>query len=362
MTVSCQTKSCKRFHEARVTDIRRLADHLNVSIGTVSRALNNRPGVHPETREKVLRAATELGYVANQSGRALRKGATNTIGFVVESGHPSNLGGDNFHFATIDAMNARLADHGLDLVILPCHSADDPAEFLARTVARGTVDALVLTATRQQDKRIALLARSRMPFLTLGRSATPGDYPWIDLDFVSTARDSVARLVALGHRRIAVGLPDRDVALAHHYLAGFRQGMAEAGLVVDDSLILNAESSESGGAALGAALLAHPARPTAVMLCSEIKAIGLYAHLAGQGLVPGRDLSVVVFRQSPQLRFLSPAVAGYQLSLRDLGAALADAVADLLAERAGAVPTRARAMIWPMTFQDGPSLAPAPRE
>lgn len=345
-----------------MTDIRRLADHLNVSIGTVSRALNNRPGVHPETREKVLRAAAELGYVANQSGRSLRKGATNTVGFVVESGHPSNLGGDNFHFSVIDSMNARLADHGLDLVILPCHSADDPAEFLARTVARGTVDALVLTATRQQDKRIALLARSRMPFLTLGRSATPGDYPWIDLDFEFTARDSVARLAALGHRRIALGLPDRDVALAHHYLAGYREGMAAAGLAVDESLILHADVSESGGAALARAVLAHPARPTAAMLCSEITAVGFYSELARHGLVPGRDLSVVVFRQSPQVRFLSPAVAGYQLSLKDLGVALADAVADLIAERAGAAPTRPRSQIWPMTFQDAPSLGPAPKD
>ena len=66
--------------------IKRLAQHLNVSIGTVSRALNNRPDVNDETRKRVLEAARELGYVANQSGRSLRRGQTgvacrNTVTF-----------------------------------------------------------------------------------------------------------------------------------------------------------------------------------------------------------------------------------------------------------------------------------------
>lgn len=89
-------------------------------------------------------------------------------------------------------------------------------------------------------------------------------------------------------------------------------------------------------------LLAHPARPTAVLPCAGIAAIGLYSHPIGQGLVPGRGLSVV-FRQGPQLRFLSPPVAGYRLALRDLGVAPADAVAGLLDGRAGAAPPRGRA-------------------
>ena len=138
--------------------------------GTVSRALNNRAGVNAETRSRVLKAAIEIGYVANQSGRNLRRGATNTIGFVIETGNPANQEGGAFFYIILDEMNLYLAARGYDLVILPCHSADDPAEFLARA----TVDALVLTATRRQDRRIELLTRSVLPFITLGRSETGG--------------------------------------------------------------------------------------------------------------------------------------------------------------------------------------------
>ncbi len=230
-------------------NIRRLADHLNISIGTVSRALNNRPGVHPETLEKVLKAATELGYVANQSGRSLRRGATNTIGFVIETGHPAHQAGDQFFYVVLDAMNLYLAEQRYDLVVLPCHSADDPVEFLSRVIARGIVDALVMTATRRVDHRIAQLAKSKLPFMTLGRSETPGNYSWIDLDFEGVARRSVEEVVKLGHRRIAVGLPDNDVALGYHYKAGYLKGLAEAGIAVDESLIIRVPTSELGASA-----------------------------------------------------------------------------------------------------------------
>ena len=64
--------------------IRRLAQHLDISIGTVSRALNGRPDVNEVTRKRVLEAAEEFGYVPNQSGRSLRQGTSNTIGFMIE--------------------------------------------------------------------------------------------------------------------------------------------------------------------------------------------------------------------------------------------------------------------------------------
>lgn len=130
--------------------------------------------MNAETRSRVLQAAIEIGDVANQSGRNLRRGATNTIGFVIETGNPANQEGGAFFYIILDEMNLYLAARGYDLVILPCHSADDPAEFLARVVARATVDALVLTATRRQDRRIELLTRSVLPFITLGRSETGG--------------------------------------------------------------------------------------------------------------------------------------------------------------------------------------------
>lgn len=338
-----------------MTDIRTLAEHLKISIGTVSRALNNKPGVNPETRKKVLDAATRLGYVANQSGRSLRRGSTNSIGFVIETGEPANLSGNNFFFIIVDAMNATLGQHGYDLVILPSHSADDPVEFLQRAIARGTVDAIVITATRQRDSRIALLTQSAIPFLTFGRSETPGIYPWIDFDFEGVARQSVATLAAAGHRHIAVALPNTGATLGVLFKRGYLAGLQDAGIETQDGFIISVESSEAGGYEFGNQIAAMKQRPTAVLICSEIATVGFYGAMSNAGLGIGRDISVIVFRDNPQVRFLQPPPACFHADLSKLGQSLAQMVMELVKDPAGAA--RESNKIWPMSFISGESIA-----
>ena len=333
--------------------IKALAKHLDLSIGTVSRALNAKPDVNVKTRRRVLQAAKDLGYRPNHSGRSLRNGRTQTIGMVLETGSASTLGGDTFFMHLIDAMQETLAKHGQDLILLPCRSADDPIEFLRRTVTRRTVDALVITATRRQDPRIALLLEDGMPFLALGRSETPGDYHWIDLDFAGVARRSVEELVRLGHRRIAVAAPRRDVNLAHVFIDGYRAALADHGLPVDDTLILRESASENGGRHVADALLKMPERPTAVVLGHELMAIGLYSRLTEAGQMPGRDLSVIGFRQNNQLRFLRPDLACFALDLTALGHLVGETV---LAVTTGATLDVPNNIVWPMNYVPGSSV------
>ena len=341
-----------------MTGIKALARHLDLSIGTVSRALNDRPDVNPQTRERVIKAAREIGYRPNASGRSLRSGRTNTVGLVMETGNAGSRGGDTFFMWLIDAAQEALAEGGLDLVILPCHSADDPVEFLKRQVSHGIVDALVLSATRQNDARIAYLTEQRLPFVTLGRSGTPGNYPWIDLDFEGVAQRSLAELVALGHRRIAVAAAAGDANLAKVYLDGYRTALDAHGLPIDPELIIRVEPSEAGGVKAAQRLLALPDRPTALMLGYEVMALGVYAELARQGLSPGKDLSVIGLRDNHQLGFLNPKLASFQLDVGDLGRAVGQTVVALLGRDGSAEPGN---IIWPMQYLSGDSVAPPAR-
>lgn len=338
-----------------MADIRDLATHLGISTGTVSRALNNRPGVNAATRSRVLEAALQLGYVANQSGRSLRSGTTNTIGFVVETGSAANQESGDFFFILLDALHLYLNSKGYDLMILPCHSADDPAEFLGRLVSKGLVDAVVITATRRNDRRIEMLTRSALPFLTLGRSETPGSYPWIDLDFDGVARASVAELVRHGHRNIALALPDSDAMLGYHYRRGYEAALAQAGIALDEGLVFRHATSEAGGFQLGLQLAEK--RPSAVMLCSEAATVGLYAGLNRAGLTPGADLSIITFRENPQLRFLSPAPATFRVDVGSVGRKIGETLTALLQ----GAPEAARAQIVvPMDYLPGASVLPPP--
>ncbi len=197
--------------ERKSVGIRELARHLNISIGTVSRALNGRSDVNAETRQRVLEAAVELGYAANHSGRTLRQGTTNTVALMMRTNIDTTGFGETFFMSLSEGVQEVLARHNLDLVILPCSSNHDQDEYLRRAVERHLADGFIISDTQRVDHRINYLIKRRIPFVALGRSLSGGPHFWVDLDFEAVAKQSVTRLVDLGHRRIALGMVAREV-------------------------------------------------------------------------------------------------------------------------------------------------------
>jgi DNA-binding LacI/PurR family transcriptional regulator len=308
-------------------------------------------------------AAAELGYVANQSGRSLREGTTRAVGFMIESGSDTAGNSDNFFLSVFDGVQSVLARHHLDLVVLPCAADEDPTLYLQRMVARRVVDALIISATRRKDPRIDLLNAAHIPFIALGRSETGGSYPWLDLDFEGVANHAVDRLVAHGHRRIAVGMPSNDINLGFVYLEAYKAALKRNGIAFDPALVFRVSSSESeqGGYQLGNELLAISERPTAVVLVYELLAIGLYRRLREAGLQPGRDLAIIGFRASPLAKFLSPTLTCFSMSLRDLGIALGESLLASMPAYAEAYPQGIVHKVWPMELLPGESDGFAPR-
>jgi len=337
--------------------IRHLAEHLGISIGTVSRALNGKPDVNEETRKRVLEAAAELSYVPNQSGRSLRQGTTNAVGFMIEL-NPETARSDNFFMGVFDGVQSLLQRHGLDLVVLPCPTGEDPLPYLQRFVARGAVDAMIISATQRVDPRIDLLQAAGMPFLTLGRSTSGQDYAWIDLDFEGVVNAGIDRLVAAGHRRIAMTVPRNEINLGFICLDAYKGALSRHGLRYEPELVLRSRWSERGGYEVADQLVALPERPTGLLLVYEMIAIGLYQRLGELGITPGRDLSVVAFRDEPILRLLSPPVTCFQMSLHDLGVGIAEAVLAQMPAYRHLYPLGIVQKRWPLTLLPGQSDAP----
>ncbi|PYE30386.1 LacI family transcriptional regulator [Rhizobium sp. PP-F2F-G38] len=337
-----------------VKGIRELAHYLDISIGTVSRALNGKKDVNGETRRRVLEAAERLGYVANQSGRALRKGSTGVIGFMMQTGHEITGQGDTFFMSVFDGVQTVFARHGLDLVALLCSSEEDPDAYLERVVARGFADGIMLSATRRIDKRFALLERRKIPFISLGRSLTDVGQPFIDLDFEGMAETVMTRLALRGHRRIAILRPHDDLNFANVFLQRCREVLAEHGLVLEDDLIFKASPNEAEGYRVGRELAALPDRPSAIVVLNDGSVAGVFQGLDAAGLTPGKDISVIGLH-SPQARYLSPRLTCFDLSLRDLGIALAETLLASMPSYAALYPNAAHRKLWPMIFIDGDS-------
>lgn len=336
--------------------IKRLAQHLNMSISTVSRALNDRPDSSEATRKRVQEAAAKLGYVPNQSGRSLRSGTTGTIGFMMQTGPEITGQGDTFFMSVFDGVQTVLSRHKLDLVALLCSSTEDADDYLRRMVARGVVDGVIISHTKRIDARIEFLASRKVPFVTLGRSITDTGQPWLDIDFETIAAESINRFVARGHRRIAITLPHDDVNLGYVFHESARKALAAHRLELDPSLIYRSLPNESGGYAVARELVKTKDRPTAIVVVNESMVNGLYRGLSEHGYLPGCDIAVIG-RDSPHAQFLSPTLTRFSQSLRDLGVALGEALLASMPQYADAYPLGVVRKVWPVNLVPGESDA-----
>jgi DNA-binding LacI/PurR family transcriptional regulator len=337
--------------------IRRLAKQLNMSISTVSRALNGAADSSEETQKRVRAAAAELGYVPNQSGRSLRRGMTGAIGFMMQTG-PEMIGqGDTFFISVFEGVQTVLARHHLDLVVLPCPTNEDADEYLRRTVSRGFVDGVIISNTRRVDPRIEFLASRHMPFVAFGRSTTDAGQPWIDLDFEAMAQQSIDRLVGKGHRRIAVTLPHgEDLNFSHIFIEHSRLALAAHGIELDPKLILRSLPTERGGNDIAHRLVSLRDRPTAIVVLSEPLLAGLYRGLTERNYLPGRDIAVIG-REGPQSTFLTPTLTRFAQSLDDLGMGLAEALLASMPRYADQYPVGLVQKVWPQKLLIGESDA-----
>lgn len=339
-----------------MTGIKRLAQQLNVSIGTVSRALNGKPDVNEDTRRRVVEAAAAIGYVPNQAGRSLRRGSTGVVGFMMQTGSHITGEGDVFFMSVFDGVQTVFARHQLDLVALLCSSEEDPDAYMQRVVTRGFADALIISATKRIDHRIDYLAGRKIPFIALGRSETDAGHPWLDLDFEGMAEVGVSRLIAKGHRRVGVFAPLDETNLGFVFVDAYRKVLDRHGLTFDPDLVFRAHPNEQGGHQIARAIAAMPAekRPTSFVLTNEVMSLGLYNGLYEVGLIPGKNFAVIG-RDSPQAHYLVPKLTCFRLSLRELGVALAEALLATMPAYADAYPFGITRRVVPLELVLGDS-------
>jgi DNA-binding LacI/PurR family transcriptional regulator len=313
-----------------LTGIRDLARHLDISIGTVSRALNDRADVNPETRVRVREAAARLGYSPNQSGRSLRRGQTDLVGVIVPTSRDQTLINPVF-LSVLDGLRRYLSDHRLDLAIFLHGQDEELFGSLRRLTERGLVDGLIIADTLHSDPRIDYLIEKGQPFVAFGRSLSGGGHAWVDPDFDDAVGSSIEMLAGLGHRRIALMLPIGETNYLHLILNAYENAMAKHGVVVAPGFIQRRAAGESGGYAAGEALLALEGRPTAILVSDSMQSVGLYRKLSDSGLKPGRDISLIGILLEERVQILSPALTTFQTDWAGIGARLGEALISALA-------------------------------
>lgn len=334
--------------------IRDLAQHLNISIGTVSRALNGKADVNADTRQRVLDAAAALGYSPNQSGRSLRHGKTHLIGVMIPTSRGKTL--LDFGFAEVlDGIRRVVAAQKHDLAVFLYSADDDPFAHLRRVAERRLADGLIIADTVRNDARIDYVIDHSIPFVAFGRSRSGGDHQWVDIDFPGAVKQAVDRLVGLGHQRIGLLLTQRELNFLGLVRDAFRRALKSHGLAFDNELIQRHSHGEDSGYLGAEALLALADRPTAVLTQNGNVAVGLYRRLNEAGLRPGKDVSVISLIGDVQAQFLSPALTSFNTDLWQIGTELGQALMAEVRQGPGTPPAAPVQLLMPMLLSPGES-------
>lgn len=296
--------------------IARLADHLGLSAGTVSRALNGYTDIAVKTRERVQEAAREFGYRPSSAARRLARGVVETVGFVLPKNHDGRLS-DPFLAEVLDGIAAELAAHDWDLLVAAVPEGHDETGVMDRLIRDGKVGGFIITRTRRADTRVDFLRGTGIPFVVHGRTEHHDDYAWLDIDSEKAFIDAVEYLVGLGHRRIALLGGDLVMNFAWLRREGFITAMTAAGL--DPSLIIDGVSNEVAAQSATAELLQRPDRPTAILCVTDAVAIGAIHAISRAGLKAGREVSVIGYDGLPMGEAVEPALTTMSQETYDAG-------------------------------------------
>ena len=284
----------------RVTS-RQVAAAAGVSQATVSNVINRPDVVAPETRERVLAAIGELGFVLNEAARQLRAGHSATLGICVpDISNP-------FWAEVTQGAESAAADQGFVLVICSSDQSVDKEGRLLHVLEAQRV-AGVLTSPATSDLSPLLnLAERGTPVVLLDQRDPTRRLPFVAVDDLFGARCVGEHLFRLGHRRVAVVNGPHSVPWCAERWEGMRQAAHQQGLDPDRALVeLTVPELKAAHGERAVPALLEGERPTAVFCTNDLVALGVLRGLTQHGLAVPHDISLVGYDDDEFAELLSP--------------------------------------------------------
>lgn len=296
----------QRTNTGKRPSMRQVADRAGVGVSTVSRVISNHPDVSLKVRERVLLAVRELGYKPDFLAQSLRRGATQSIGFVLSDITNPVVA------AIIHGAEEALRNAGYSLLIMD--SERNPvldSEHIHFLQSRH-VDGLIFLATSERRKTtIEALTAHNIPVVVIDRDLPKRLHASVVLtDHQSGMAAAAGHLLDLGHRRIGLVTWPLDLRPGRERLVGLRRAYVERNLP-DTSIPVTGFTTEQGEAAT-LELLDVPEKPTAIIAGSNQLLIGCLRAFVKRRLRPGIDIAFVTCDDIPLAELFTPPIAVIQ--------------------------------------------------
>ncbi|MFG1670124.1 LacI family DNA-binding transcriptional regulator [Streptomyces sp. Y7] len=293
-----------------------VAREAGVSVPTASKVVNGREDVAPETRRRVTEALDRLGYV-----RRPRFDAAKTPGLVDLVVHSLD---NSWSGAVLHGVEAAAHDAGLEVVVSAgltrTRGARPERGWLDKLIARGS-SGVLFNLAELTASQYAWLEQHRIPFVMIDPVLEPP--PGVVSVGAANWHGGVTaaeHLLSLGHERIAVIAGHQRKMCSTARVAGYRSALTSAGVRHRPEYLRQAGFDEEVAHLRMLELLDLPEPPTAVFVCSDRMALGVYEALAERGLRVPDDMSVVGFDDLPEARWISPALTTVRQPLSEMAA------------------------------------------
>lgn len=298
--------------------IRDVAARAGVSSTTVSHVINKTRPVSDDLRTRVEAAMAELGFQPNALARSLRRKRTHTLGMIVpDSANP--------FFAEV-GRGIEDTSFASGYSIILCNSDGDRNRELLYLdlLVQKQVDGVLLVPTGDHAELAAHLRTRNIPVVVIDRDVSDAPIDRAYIDNVAGGCVATRHLLDLGHRRIGyIGGPPHLSPVPGRG-AGYLRALEEAGIPIDDRLIVAGSFQDVGGYEGTQSLLALPDRPTAIFAGNDLMAIGALAAAHDANIAVPAELSIVGFDDIHLAGYINPPLTTIAQPKYELGVIAAE--------------------------------------
>jgi DNA-binding LacI/PurR family transcriptional regulator len=308
-----ETQSNGRGRRATIRDI---AERAGVSKGAVSYALNGRPGVSDETRERILAIAEELGWYPNRAARALSAARADSCGLVLAR-PATTIALEPFFMGFVAGVETQLSPRSIGLTLQLVRDIEAEIEVYRRWFGEHRVDGVFLLDVRLDDPRVPALAEIGLPAVVIGAPVAGVPLRAVWHDEGGAVEEAVRYLAALGHRRVARVAGEAQFVHTQERTAAFDRVTAALGL--EAQTVYTDYSAESGARATRR-LLSSPKPPSAIVFDSDLLAVTGLGVAQQMGFSVPDDLSLIGWDDSLISRIVHPPLTAITRDIEAYGA------------------------------------------
>lgn len=328
-----------------------------VSLATASRALNGRPGVRDDVRDRVFQASDQLGFRPNRAARNLASGRSQVLGLVIPS---EELRVDPYGASMTHAVGRAAAkrDQGLMLHL----AAEEPGDTVHHILRDGMIDGLLVSTVAVGRPWVEALLDASLPTVLIGTHPTRRDVVAVDVENLESSAAAVTHLFEQGCRRVATISGRLDRADARLRVEGYRLAHRRAGRPVDESLIVEGNFERQSGSLAAQRIIEVGA--DGVFAANDEMAQGAMWAFARAGVRVPDDVAIIGFDGTAFEEFLNPTLSTVCQPFDEIAATAVDALLNRIAGRpagAAAVLVEPRLLIGGSSSRSSAAGAGAPR-